>query len=119
MPTGTVKVKGLREFVRDVNKADKEVGKELKNELKKLAEPVAQEAQSLGERYAGIGPFKTGLRGGVAVVRQSKGTRTGLRGDFGALQMRTVLEPALEARQDEVLRGAEGWLDSTLSGSNL
>lgn len=119
MAEGSVRVKGLREFVRDVNKADSDVGKKLKDELKRLAEPVAQEAQALGARYAGIGPYKTGLRGGGAVVRQSRGTRTGLRGDFGVLQMRTVLEPALEARQEDVLRGAEEWLDDTLSGVNL
>ncbi|MCC6743425.1 MAG: hypothetical protein IT175_06155 [Acidobacteria bacterium] len=119
MPVGTVKVEGLREFVRDVNKADGAVGKELKTELKTLAEPVRDEAEALGSRYAGIGPFKTGLRGGGAVVRQSKGTRSGLRGDFGVLQMRTVLLPALASREDEVLRRAEEWLDKVLGGNDL
>lgn len=120
MATG-VRVKGLRELQRDIGRVDKQLRSELGKELKKLAEPVAADASRRVARFgektaAGI---VAGRRGGGAVVRQRLRKVTGKRGDFGALQMRTALIPALEAHEEEVVHGVEDLLDRLTSEAGL
>ncbi len=66
---------------------------------------------SLAARYAGIGKFRTSVRQGVVAVQQSARKVTGLRGDFGALQMRKALIPASQSKLDEIEREMERALD--------
>ncbi|MGH9320287.1 MAG: hypothetical protein ACRD3V_10430, partial [Vicinamibacteria bacterium] len=54
-------------------------------------------------------------RGASAFIDQAARKRTGLRPDFGALQMRKVFLPALFANQDAVFRGMEEMLERLTS----
>lgn len=113
MPVGSVKVEGLKELQRALRNYDKVLAKELRVELKKAAEIVAQEATA---RFSGINPmsaagFRPRARGASAFVQQTRRRTTGLRGDYGALQMRIALLPALEAKEPAVVQQLEGMLD--------
>lgn len=90
------------------------LGPTLTAALKEAAEPVRREAQSLVSQYAGaktstIGPRVT--TSGVYVTQRAR-KKTGLRADFGALQMVKGFIPALEHNVDEVEDGAERALDT-------
>lgn len=113
MAVGSVKVEGLRELQRALRNVDKQLGKQLRDELKKAADIVAQEATAL---FSGINPvsaagFKPRARGASAFVQQTRSRTTGLRPDFGALQMRVALLPALAAKEGDVVQQVEGMLD--------
>ena len=106
----TVKIHGLRELNRALNNLER---KDLGRELKEAAEPVVSSAKGKVTRFQGasvgtIRAKRTGLR---VFVEQSKAKVTGQRGDFGSLQMRTVLEPALQENEGEVLGKVERALD--------
>lgn len=104
----TVRVRGYRETARAFNRMSGALGPTLTAGLKEAAEPVAREAQSLVSQYAGaktstIGP-RVSVRGVYVTQRARK--KTGLRADFGALQMTRAFIPALEHHVDEVEAGA-------------
>lgn len=110
---GAVRVKGLRELNRALRKSSSEVKKGLRKELRQAAEIVAGEAR---RRFARIdarsaGGMRPRVRAGGAVVEQRRRRVTGKRPDYGALQMREALVPALESKRDEVERHIEGTLD--------
>lgn len=116
----TVRVKGLREFQRAVGHASKETKKTVRDGLKQAARPVVEAARAK-ERWAGastgtIGPRVT-QRG--VFVTQRKGKVSGLRPDFGALQMREAFLPALEENQEEVVREVEKAFDRMLDRQRL
>lgn len=110
----SVKVSGLRELRRALKGVDADASKGLDAELKGLAESVAEDARG---RLSAIDPasaagIKPKLRGfGGVVVAQTKRKRTGLRPDYGALQMRTALIPALWSNKTDVERRLENLLD--------
>jgi hypothetical protein len=117
MAAQTVRVKGLKELNRAFGQIEKDLQKEMRVELKRVAEPVAATARGKASRY---GPktaagFVAGSRAGGAVVRQRVKRTTGLRPDFGSLLMREVLEPALAENEDEVVRGVERVLDRVIT----
>jgi hypothetical protein len=102
---GTVRVRGLRELHRDFKKMSKELGKEVDAELKKAAEPVRDDARSRFSGYSArsAAGYRVRSRGfGTVVVEQSRRKTTGQRPDFGSLQMRRALLPALHSKSDEV-----------------
>lgn len=88
--------------------------KEFNKELVRLAEPVAVEARAKGSRYRGIGPFKARRKGAGASVEQTKRRVTGLHPQFGALQMTTILIPALESQRDGIERETKEWVDRSV-----
>ena len=121
MPTGdfsqsSVKVRGLREFGKAVNKSGKETRKLVRNTLKPVGEIVREEAVS---RFNRISPrsakgFKTKVRRGAFVsVEQTLRKTTGKRPDFGARQ-RVLLEEALEHKSGEVEREFEKAVDRVI-----
>jgi hypothetical protein len=118
--TATVRVRGLRELQRDFKKMGGGLNKDIDRELRQAGQIVADEARS---RFAGISAasaagFRPRTRGfGRVVVEQRKGRTTGLRGDYGALQMRRALLPALGAKQDEVVKALDQMLGH-LGGEN-
>jgi hypothetical protein len=102
---GTVRVKGLRELDRALRKMDKELSREMRSTLKEAAEIVAVDARA---RFSDISPasassMRARAKAKGATVEQSKGRTTGKRPDYGALQMRRALLPALEAKQEQVV----------------
>lgn len=116
MPAAPIglQVRGLRETQRAFRKLQLEVGKELRDELRALAEPVAATARNLLSVYPGasvstIGP-KVTLAGANVTQRALK--VTGKRGDFGSLQMRRVMIPALETHEPEIEAGAARAFDA-------
>lgn len=113
MAAATVRVKGLRELMRALNKVNKEAAKTVRAELIKAATPIAVSARSKISRYAGASTSTIGPRASVkgAFVTQRASKVTGVRGDFGVLQMRVGLEPALEEREDETVLAVEQALD--------
>lgn len=115
----TVRVEGLRELQRDLKRADQETAKRFRAGLKEVGDPVQEEATDRGSRYRGIGRFVVRARMATVTVEQSARTVTGERGDFGVLQMRTVLEPALDDRQDEVVERFERLTNEIIDSANL
>lgn len=111
--TSTVRIHGLREAQRALQKVNREAAKRVRDTLKQVAEPVAEDARTKLARYPGasvgtIGPRAT-MRGVFVTQRARK--VTGSRPDFGALQMTRVLIPALEENEDMVLDEVEQALD--------
>lgn len=104
-----VRVHGLREVNAAFRKVDKKLASQFGNDLKKAALPVVEEAKQKETRWAGasIGTIRAKRSGPRVFVEQSARKKTGLRGDFGALQMRDALEPALDEKSDEVFRAVD------------
>jgi hypothetical protein len=113
MASSTVRVKGLKELNRAINKADKDTKKLLKARFVKVGDIVRDEGRS---RFSSIdagsaaGFQSKALVSGVK-VQQSKRKTTGRRGDYGSLQMRRALLPALDAKQSDVVDELEKALD--------
>jgi hypothetical protein len=99
----TVRVHGLREVNAAFRKVDLQLAKDFGEDLKKAAEPVVRDAKAKEIwRGASINTIRAKRSGPRVFVEQSARKKTGLRPDFGALQMRRALEPALEENADEV-----------------
>lgn len=110
---GTVRVKGYRETMRVLNKAEKDTKKIFHAKLREAGGIVADEARKRFDRYdskTASGFSITSRVGGVFVV-QSLRKVTGRRPDYARLQMRKALEPALDAKSAEVERKLEQALD--------
>jgi len=112
----TIAVRGLGPLIRDFSKLSKEASKQLRDELRKVAAPVAIDAKFREQDYGSKEP------GGVKVVVRQRGVaveqtlrRSPLpsrnRRNFGELQMRNVFIPALEDNVDVVNRRVEEFLD--------
>ena len=109
----TVRVHGLRELNRALNKVNREASKEVRDALAQAGRPVADLAQMKLARYVGLStrtirPKATSK--GVFVEQAARKT-TGLRPDFGALQMRVGLIPARAERFDATVEAVEDALD--------
>jgi len=87
---------------------------ELRAALRAAAWPIATDARSrLASKYAGASSRTIGPRvtvAGAAVTQRARKV-TGNRGDFGALQMRNVMIPALHAHEEEVEAAAAHVID--------
>lgn len=108
-----VRVKGLREFLRATAKADKETKKRIRARFREVGEIVQKDAASRFSRYDGktAAGFKPVVRQRGVTVEQRLRKTTGKRGDFGALQMRRGLIPAVEANQNKIVDEFEKALD--------
>ena len=119
MATGTVRVKGLRELQRDFRKMEGVLSKELREGLRAAAEPVRREAQALFESVSAdsAAGYKVRVRARGVAVEQSRRRTTGLRRDYGRLQMARALIPALDRKTDDVIDGVDKVLGK-LAGDN-
>lgn len=112
--SGTVRVEGLRELLRATDQAGKETKKLVRGELRKAAEPVRAEAARLFAPIDGKSASRYGIsvrKVGTVSVEQRLRRTTGQHPEFGSLQMREALEPALESNTDKVVAS----LDATLA----
>jgi Ni,Fe-hydrogenase III large subunit len=112
----TIRVRGYREVVRSLNVVSKETRAVVRAALAEAAWPVAADTKSRLSRYQGIslGTIGPAVRvSGVAVTQRARKV-TGLRGDFGALQMTRGFLPALDANAEETYRGVELALDELI-----
>lgn len=109
---GGVVFRGMRELNRAFLQVERNVRDDFIDELKKEAEPVAASARSRISRYRGAqtSTIKPVTRYHNVLVRQGARKRTGLRGDFGALQMRHLIG-ALHEHKDAIDDKIDGWLD--------
>ena len=117
----TLRVENLREFLRAVNKIEREEKKVIKDRLAKVAEPIAGSARQRLGRFAGANLAAIGPRvvtSGVFVTDRAKKV-TGKRGDFGGLIMTVGLLPALEEHADEAVRELEDALDDLGSSAGF
>jgi hypothetical protein len=109
----TVRVKGLRELQAAFRKMDKELGKELRDELREAGKIVQQEATS---RFSHVDArsaagYKVRVRARGVAVEQSLRRTTGQHAQYGALQMRRALQPALESKEGAVVDRLDRMLD--------
>ena len=113
MARETVRVKGYRELIRSLKEMDKEVAKGIRRELRAIGQIVQREAATLlapvDDRSAA--GFAVRVRQGGVIVEQSRRRTTGDHPEFGALQMRTALLPALQRHEEDVLHGLEAMFD--------
>lgn len=109
----TIRVRGLTELRRDLKLAGDGLPGEMRKMLKAIAEPVAATARELADEFGPptVSGLQAGTRGSMAVVRQRRRKTTGKRPDFGAIQMRVALIPALEAHEADSIVRAEEMLD--------
>jgi hypothetical protein len=114
----TVRVTGLRELQAAFRKIDKQLSKELRVELREAGKIVQQEATSLFSRVdaRSAAGYKVRVRGKGVAVEQSLGRTTGQHAQYGTLQMRRALQPALESKESAVVDRLEQMLDKL--GSN-
>ena len=108
----TIRVENARAVYAAFRKVDQKLATELGADLKKAVAPVVDAAKQKEQRWAGASiPTIRSKRSGLRVfVEQSARKKTGLRPDFGALQMSSALEPAL----DENVEGIRGDVEDTL-----
>lgn len=100
----TVRVEGVREVNAAFRKIDKKLAREFGNDLKKAAAPVVETARQKETKWQGasVGTIRAKRSGPRVFVEQSARKKTGKRSDFGALQMREALVPALDEETTEV-----------------
>lgn len=109
MAAETIRVKGYRETSRALGRVNKGAKLALVSGLKSAAEPIAADARA---RLSGYTAMKTSsIRPRVTMrgvyITQGARKKTGLRPDFGALQMRVGLLPAAYGRQDDIVQKVE------------
>lgn len=107
-------VHGLDQLVRDFGKLSKKAKRGLQKQLRKLAEPAAEEirrdAEAHGFSAATVAGIRPGTRRGGAVVRQIRRKTTGARPDFGGIQFRYAFIPGADTAEPIVEHGVEEWL---------
>lgn len=113
MADDTLVVSGYRELLRACDRAGKESKKEVRNALRAVAEPVRLEAVQLFSPIdvRSAANYRVVVRQrGVAVEQRLRKT-TGKHPEYGALQMRKALIPALNANVAVVDREMERAID--------
>lgn len=109
MPTGEIRVHGLREMNRAFAKADKNLKKDLTKTLKQVAEPVRadasrralQEIPNIGEPWSRM---RTGATTSVVYVAPTRrGRQSQLhRPNLAGLLMDRAMQPALDAHSNDI-----------------
>jgi hypothetical protein len=113
MARETVAVRGLTELIRDFKNLDKPVKARLRQALRDVGDVVKQDAatrfsQTDSRSAAG---FKTRVRQRGIAVEQSIKKTTGQHPEYGSLQMRKALLPALMSNEQDMHRELERALD--------
>ena len=100
----TLRVEGYREFMRAVARADNESRKRVRTVFREVGEDVRADAQTFFDPISSksAAGYRTRVRQTGIVVQQSLTKVTGRRPDYGALQMRRALLPALAANAPEL-----------------
>lgn len=99
----TLKVDGLKDFNRDVAKAERDTKKRVRDRLKEVGEVVRVDAAGKLSRYDehSASKLRVRVRQAGIFVEQSLRKTTGLRPDFGELQMERALLPAMSENESE------------------
>lgn len=104
----TVKVEGLRDLLKDTAKAEKSTKKAVRDELKEAGEIVREEWR---RRFTVVDAhsasrFRVSVRQTGIYVQQGLRKKTGLRPDYGGLQMRYGRD-VLKDKQEAVVQRME------------
>ncbi len=95
----TLRITGLKELIAVSDAAGKKTKKDVRDRLRKVAQPVLADAREKLHEYSPKSAARLGIsvrRTGIVSVEQRLKKTTGRRPDFGPLQMRKALIPALE-----------------------
>lgn len=113
MAKETVRLKGYKEFMRAVQRSEKESKKLVHARLREAGDIVRQEAKTRFERYSvrSASGYRVRSRIGGVFVEQSLRKTTGKHPEYGTLQMVKALEPAIDAKQAQVESNMERVLD--------
>jgi hypothetical protein len=97
-------ITGNREIARDLRRIEREMQREFRDELRDLAKPVQQTTSLLAGPYSPTtaAGFKIRLRRFEVSVEQSLRKTTGDHPTYGGLQIRQMLEPALEQEEHNI-----------------
>lgn len=109
----TIRVKGYREFLRACRNTDKDTRRFVREAFRKVGDIVRQDATATFARvdqHSASG-YKVRVRQRWIAVEQSLRKTTGLRPDYGALQMRDALLPALMHNEDTLNREMDKAID--------
>lgn len=115
-----VTIEGYREVDRALRKVDREKDAEFREEFAKAGDHVADDFKSKIVRYGGAKTDTVrskALASGVFVV-QNANRVTGKRGDFGALQMRHLIDARTE-NVDRTVEALEDALDRLIGRAGL
>jgi hypothetical protein len=106
MREGEVVVRGYRELLRACDHAGEETKTAVRGAFRLVGEAVRSDASARFAPYDGrtAAGYRTRVRQSGVVVSQSLRKTTGTRPDYGGLQMRKALLPALghESRETEL-----------------
>ena len=114
MPQGaTLRVEGYTQLLRALAAADIEQKRELRKTLREIGDVVKRDAI---QRFTPIdahsaGGYRTRVRQRGVAVEQSLRKTTGAHPEWGSLQMRKALLPALMSREDDTERAMETAMD--------
>lgn len=102
----TVRVKGFREFLKACQHAPKDTKRFVREAFRQVGEQVRSDA---ADRFTTIDAksaagYRTRVRQRGVAVEQSLRKTTGLHPEYGSLQMRQALIPALQSHTDETER---------------
>lgn len=109
MAAETIRVKGYKETARALGKVNKGAKLALFKGLRAAAEPIAADARQRLAGYRGMSTSTirpSAQVRGVYVIQRAK-KKTGQHPDFGALQMREGLIPALQAGEGSIEASVE------------
>ena len=109
----TLAVHGYKEFLKACTVAEPKTRKEVRESLRKVGDVVRQDAV---RRFSPISTrsaagYRTRVRQRGVAVQQSLKKTTGKHPEYGSLQMRKALLPALQRNADEVEREFERAID--------
>ena len=114
MPSETLRVHGYREFLRATDHAGKESKRVVRDTLRQVGDVLRVEAQRRFENIdaASAAGYRVRVRQRGVAVEQSIRKTTGRHPEYGALQMRKALLPALVHEQANVENRMERALDT-------
>lgn len=115
----TIRVEGLTQVTRALNAVGDGAGRAALAGIRAASEPIAADANRRLSRYAQVGPIKTRASVSGVFIRQSKRKVTGLRPDFGALQMQRGLVPAAQAGTPGIVAGVDTALELLIAEEGL
>lgn len=117
----TVQVKDFRLFMAALQAADKKTKRAAREEIRKAGEHVRVEAAARfgSTDIRSAGGYKTRVRQRGIAVEQSLRRTTGQHPEYGALQMRRALIPALDANEEKTIRAVEHALDQVADRFNM
>ena len=112
----TIEVKGWKELVKASRELPANSRRELRKAFRESGELVRSDAAA---RFSPIDArsaagYKVRVRQSGVAVQQSLRKTTGKRPDYGALQMRRALLPALDANEAETMQRIEAALDDVI-----